>query len=697
MAFVGAVLRTSGACAQTVFPHDLAVTNLYTLDKLAQADAVPHTVRARVLNRGQQPVANALVRLHVRGANALGRTATVSLAPGQAAVVAFAPYLPGTLGRQRLSVRVPADDNPANDSLALGQVVSPDTTSYITPGVPTFDAFPGGSPWVLVSALGNRFSVGNTPRLVRAVRAYVTDTVTVGQEVVGFAADPATGRILSRSAPRILTRADIDRIMTFRLLDDLVLQNQDYLAGFSVLGRPGPPVRNERYPYGYQFEVPYRTRAFYDLWPLYFMSVGDTPPLPPTDVSVPSGPNTPDTLSGKPMVEVVTAAPPACARPANLHVVVRGGPFRVAFDSTYNAAGYEVAYGPAGFDPNRAAATGGQVVAQRRGPFVLAAAQPNVYYTFYVRSQCAGATGRSGWVGPVGATSPCQNAGVFQFPYREAFDALPPGQPLPCGTEVLDNDRNRSSWVVQSGLQIHTGQPPYALYQSPPNALYLNLAETEYPVSGAADDWFFTPPLALQATHRYHLSFSYQNLGSPLGQENDRLAVWLGDAPDPARQTTLLFRDPQINFSPYRLANAGSTPAVQAVTVPADGLYHLGFQAYSRHLPIPTNCGYRLLLDNLELADEGPLPTRAAAAAQALRLYPNPAADGRFTLEMPRNPGDGPAAVRVTDALGRVVVVATLPATGRLSLDLSQQLAGLYVVQVCTAAGCVTRKLVVGL
>ncbi len=693
MTVIISLLRIGEACAQTPFPHDLAVTNLYSLDKLAQADAAPHTVRARVLNRGQQPVVNAVVRLRVSGANALVRTATLSLAPGQAAVVAFAPYLPGALGRQRLSVRVPADDNAANDSLFLGQVISPDTTSYITPGVANFDAFPTGSPWVLESALGTRFATGNTPRLVQTVRAYVTDTVAVGQNVVGFVADPVTGRILSRSTPRILARNDIDHVMTFRLIDDLVIQNQEYLAGFSVLGRTGPSVRRERYPYGYQLEVPYRTRTFYQLWPLALMNTGDTPPLSPSDLSILTGlPNSPDTLSGKPMIEIVTASPPACARPANLHVVVRGGPFRVAFDSTYNAGGYEVAYGPAGFDPDRAAATGGRVVAQRRGPFALAAALPGTYYTFYVRTQCAGATARSAWAGPVGATSPCRNSGVFQFPYREAFDALPPGQPLPCGTEVLDNDNNRSSWEVKSALTFV--QPPIALSQSPPNALYLNLVDTEYPTGGAANDWFFTPPLALQAAHRYRLSFNFQNLssGTPGG---NRLAVWLGDAPDPARQTQLLYRNAQINTQQYRPANASTTPAVQAITVPADGFYYLGFNAFSQHAAGVAPAGYRPLIDDLEVADDGPLPARTATPTPALHLYPNPAADGRFNLEMSSNTGVG--TVRVADALGHVVLAAALPATGRLLLNLSQQPAGLYVVQVCTAAGCVARKLVVGL
>ena len=687
----GALLGAGRATAQTVFNQDLAVTDVYSLDQLAQADAAPHTVRARILNRGRQAVSNAVVRLRVSGANPLSRTAVVSLIPGRATVVSFGAYLPGQRGRQRLSVQVPADDNPANDSLVVAQVISTDTTSYITPTEPVY-IIPGAIVFQLESALANRFSVGNTPRLIRSVRAYIKDTVTVGLAVIGFVADPATGRVLGRSTRRVLQRSDIDRIMNFDLAEDLVLQNRDYLAGFSVLGRTGAPVRNEALPYGCQFVPYYPPMSQYTLWPLAWMSVGDTPPLLPSDASLanPAPPAPSGNLIGKLMVEVITAAPPACARPANLAVTVRGGPFRVEFDSAYRATGYELAYGPTGFDPDRATATGGLVVAQQRGPFFVPATLPGTTYAFYVRSVCGGATGRSAWAGPVTALAPCTNSGIFQFPYREGFDALPPGQPLPCGVEVLDADNNRTSWRVES-LLTQTAHPT-PLWQSPPNALYLDLWETERPAGGMADDWFFTPPLALSAGRRYRLSFSYQNLSVPSFPINDRLAVWLGDAPDPARQTTLLYRNPQISNTPYLLANAAATPAVQAVTVPVDGLYHLGFQAYSQQLAMyAAGNGYRLLLDDIELADDGPLAASGAAAVPGLALYPNPAADGRFTLEVPVA-----ATVRIADALGRTVYAGPAAAGRPLALDLSQRPAGMYVLRVCTPAGCETRKLVLG-
>lgn len=691
------LLPAPAALAQTGYPHDLAVTHIYALDKLAQADAAPQVVRARIVNQGTLPVANATVSLRLTGANALMRTAAVPrLGPGDKAVVSFGAYPPGALGRQWLCARVSADDNLANDSVQLGQVVSADTASYVTPGIPSF-ARPGEFRMALVGGLGNRFAVGNAARQIRAVRAYVVHPLSVGLVLQGFVADRQTGRMLGRSAQRLVGPADIGSYLTFGLTDDVVLQNKEYIAGFFVVGRVGPSPRYEPMPWGFQLDIPQRDQVTYDV---FYAGVGDTPMLPPLDTGGPQYGAILDTLSGKLMAEVITAPAPVCPRPANLEAVVRGGPFRVAFDSTYNALGYEVAYGPAGFDPDRATATGGRVVSQRRGPFSLSATLPDAPYQFYARARCAGG-GTGAWAGPVGAMSPCWRSAVVQFPYREAFDALPPGQPLPCGTEVQDNDGNRTSWVVQSGLPIFIGQPPYALYQSPPNALYLNMTEAEFPVGGMADDWFFTPALALYAGHRYQLSFNARNMNGLVGPGTspNKLAVWLGDAPDPARQTTLLYRNTQLNtaYSPlansYVLADASSTPAVQPITVPVDGFYYLGFQAYNQQ--IDNGMNDRLLLDDLEVADAGPLSARAPAWA-ALCLVPNPSADGRFELALPGPVSAGPWAVQVTNAIGQTVYEAKNWAAGQHQLDLSGRPAGVYVVRVCGRAGCVARRVVVG-
>ncbi len=685
---LAAALLPAPALAQSPYAHDLAVTHIYALDKVAQADATPQVVRARVVNRGTQTVSGAVVRLRVSGANAFVRTGTISLPAGYDGVVSFGAYPPGARGRQRLSARVPADDNPANDSVQVAQVVSADTASYATPGVPNYA--PAGQ-FIFggrVNGVGNQFPVGSVPRQIRAVRAFVTHPYSVGLVVEGFVADRQTGRVLGRSAQSVITPSDINRYQTFYIADDVVLQNRDYLAGYFVVGRVGPSPPFEPIPWGYQLDVPQRSEVTYDV---AYTLLGNTPPVPPLDFGRLA--TLPDTLAGKFMAEVITAAPPACARPANLQVVVRGGPFRVEFDSTYNAVGYDVAYGPAGFDPDRATATAGRVVQQRRGPFWLTANLPNTSYTFFARARCAGG-GVGAWVGPVEALSPCDSQ-VTRLPYRESFDHLRPGQPWPCGSRALDADGNRTTWTVVDSIY----SPPNGythLAASAPNALYLDLLNGNYPAGGRADDWFFTPGLALRAGHRYRLDFRYRSLG--ILNSPDKLAVWLGDAPDPARQTVLLFRNPQVSSYTYIAANAGTTPAVQDIRVPADGFYYLGFQAFSQLLSGVVGNGALLLLDDLEVAEATTTPTQAATptAALALDLHPNPSADGRCVLELPRTAGAGLWSVRVTNAVGQTVAQADDWAAGPHLLDLHGRPPGLYAVRACGPAGCLTRHLVVG-
>ena len=89
------------------------------------------------------------------------------------------------------------------------------------------------------------------------------------------------------------------------------------------------------------------------------------------------------------------------------------------------------------------------------------------------------------------------------------------------------------------------------------------------------------------------------------------------------------------------------------------------------------------------------LPTRGAVAAQPSRLqaYPNPSPDGRFTLELPEAASN--ADIQVLDALGREVArdAWAHASPTRYSLNLASQPAGLYTVQVRTAAGMLRQTI----
>ena len=92
------------------------------------------------------------------------------------------------------------------------------------------------------------------------------------------------------------------------------------------------------------------------------------------------------------------------------------------------------------------------------------------------------------------------------------------------------------------------------------------------------------------------------------------------------------------------------------------------------------------------------LANRDAALQSALSVYPNPSATGAFTVDLGSTLQAG-AQLTVADALGRQVKSQTLNATAigskKFALDLSSEKSGVYTLQIRSAAGIATQKLVV--
>jgi photosystem II stability/assembly factor-like uncharacterized protein len=88
------------------------------------------------------------------------------------------------------------------------------------------------------------------------------------------------------------------------------------------------------------------------------------------------------------------------------------------------------------------------------------------------------------------------------------------------------------------------------------------------------------------------------------------------------------------------------------------------------------------------------LGTTAATAAPPppLQVFPNPSADGRFTLALPA--GASAESLTVLDALGRVVLTQPQLPTGATELDLRAQAPGFYTLLVRTGRGAVRQQLV---
>ncbi|UOQ78032.1 T9SS type A sorting domain-containing protein [Hymenobacter sp. 5516J-16] len=107
--------------------------------------------------------------------------------------------------------------------------------------------------------------------------------------------------------------------------------------------------------------------------------------------------------------------------------------------------------------------------------------------------------------------------------------------------------------------------------------------------------------------------------------------------------------------------------------------------------------GTVLLVDDIQLTGSI-TATRNPVTESALQVYPNPSTTGEFSLASLTDAALSTAPFTVTDATGRVVLrqgkAPLSVARGRL-VDLREQRSGVYLLQLETPDGLVTRKLVI--
>jgi hypothetical protein len=115
--------------------NDVSVDNVLTVGQFAMGVSPPQVVKAYISNRGNAR-SNVPVTLTISGSETFTDTQIVpSLAAcGGQATVAFAPFAPGVLGTDTVTVSVPADDIAANDARSRTLQVTANRASYKYPG-----------------------------------------------------------------------------------------------------------------------------------------------------------------------------------------------------------------------------------------------------------------------------------------------------------------------------------------------------------------------------------------------------------------------------------------------------------------------------------------------------------------------------------------------------------------------------------
>jgi hypothetical protein len=194
-------------------------------------------------------------------------------------------------------------------------------------------------------------------------------------------------------------------------------------------------------------------------------------------------------------------------------------------------------------------------------PFSISGLVEQNNYEVYVRAICGSETGA--WVGPIAFSSPCNATSV---PFTEDFESG-----AACG--IITNEGAGNSWVVFEGTS----------YQFTANHLRYS-----WNSANPADTWFFTQGVTLVAGQNYDLGYEY---GATDTSFPENLMVAYGTSPDAVSMTTMLADHPDIVGDEV---NVGA----ETFTAPADGVYYIGFQAYS------IADQFLLHLDNITLREE---------------------------------------------------------------------------------------------
>ena len=111
--------------------NDAAITQVYTMGKFPIPFAVPQVISANIINNGSGAINNLDVTLNITGANSFNNMQTIaSLASGASAVVTFAPFTPTAIGNNTVSVSIPADDFPADNTRSVAQEITSNSYNY---------------------------------------------------------------------------------------------------------------------------------------------------------------------------------------------------------------------------------------------------------------------------------------------------------------------------------------------------------------------------------------------------------------------------------------------------------------------------------------------------------------------------------------------------------------------------------------
>jgi len=330
---------------------------------------------------------------------------------------------------------------------------------------------------------------------------------------------------------------------------------------------------------------------------------------------------------------------PSCespTAPSVSSITLNGANVSWTAPATAPANGYEIYYSTSNTAPVSSTTptiTGITGTSQSLGSLSSA----TTYYV-WVRSKCSGSD-QSIWVASSSFTTACTDTSV---PYTLDFEGTAnPALPSCTSNENVGTGNN---WITSS-----TNGASYGFTTNALNYVYNS--------SNAANTWFYTRGINLDATKVYTITYKYGGTGTFFAE---KLKVAYGTSPSSTSMTNAIADYPNVTNATPNSVSIDFTP-------PSSGIYYFGFNAYSA-----ANKFY-LFVDDISIVEKVNLATSDISLSKnEIKIYPNP-----FSEILNISDASNVKNVLVTDFSGRLVKTIANPGK---ELHLGELKQGMYLV-----------------
>lgn len=321
------------------------------------------------------------------------------------------------------------------------------------------------------------------------------------------------------------------------------------------------------------------------------------------------------------------------------------------------STGYSVEYGVTGFTLGS-----GTTINTTQPQFLLDGLTEGTGYSFYITATCGG-TANSGWEGPYSFYTPLISA--TSVPYAYGFE----NTPLAAGgwyTELVNEEG--AAWGRYMGGTDFPAQ----------EGTYFAAA---IGTAADGDSWLFSRGLRLVGGTDISYSYFVKEIAlDTAGNGNENyLTVTIGSDKTSDAQTITLVPQEEITDEEY-VQKTGS------YTVPADGVYYIGF-----HYEGPANTAAAngaLILDGFNVTGTTGVNEQVAST---ISVFPNPAVS---VVNVANTNGALINNIKVADLNGRTVKNNKFDGLTDVQVNISDLASGVYMMTISSDKGTTTKKIV---